>query len=203
MSDAQVKCVRMEDIMTIDEKLELFYKTAIDEATRESVTMLSEYEASLNEQYQVAKDTLAEKAELSYHLEEDTILREKNKIVSLAVRDVKKQILEEEKSFQDILFSMVVEKLKEYMKTDEYMKKLREQIQEAKMFAEGGEMTVYINASDQDKKECLEQETDVKLTVSNVDFIGGTRAVIRERNLLIDQSFLVKLSEEKENYSMQ
>lgn len=189
--------------MTIDEKLELFYKTAIDEATRESVTMLSEYEASLNEQYQVAKDTLAEKAELSYHLEEDTILREKNKIVSLAVRDVKKQILEEEKSFQDILFSMVVEKLKEYMKTDEYMKKLREQIQEAKMFAEGGEMTVYINASDQDKKECLEQETDVKLTVSNVDFIGGTRAVIRERNLLIDQSFLAKLSEEKENYSMQ
>ena len=58
-------------------------------------------------------------------------------------------------------------------------------------------MVVYINPSDADKKQGLEQETGVELTVSSIDFGGGVRAVIRSRNILVDESFVTKLEQEE------
>ena len=49
-------------------------------------------------------------------------------------------------------------------------------------------MTIYINPTDADKKEYLEEHTGMALTVSKEDFIGGVRAVIQEKNILIDHA---------------
>ena len=38
-------------------------------------------------------------------------------------------------------------------------------------------------------KEYLEEHTGMSLTVSKEDFIGGVRAVIHEKNVLIDHAF--------------
>ena len=51
--------------------------------------------------------------------------------------------------------------------------------------------------SDADKKEALEIKTGTELTVSAMDFGGGVRAVIRSRNILIDESFVTKLEQEE------
>ena len=58
-------------------------------------------------------------------------------------------------------------------------------------------MIIYINPSDADKKEALEAAAGVSLTVSAIDFGGGIRAVIRARNILIDESFVTKLEQEE------
>lgn len=189
--------------MTIEEKLELFNKTAIEDATRQSAEVLAEYETSLDEQFKYTKESIVEKAKQAYHLEEEELIRSKNKIISQASRDVKKQVLEEENSFIDILFQLVSEKLDAYMKLPEYTQMLVKQIKEAVEIAEEEELIIYVNASDADKIAMLEKETGAKLTESTINFIGGTRAVIKSRNLLIDNSFLAKLTEEKENYTMQ
>ncbi len=88
------------------------------------------------------------------------------------------------------------------MSTSGYEDKLAEQILQAKEVADGTELVVYINASDEGKKESLESKTGVELSISAIDFIGGMRAVIRSNNILIDNSFLTKLAEEKEAYKM-
>lgn len=83
------------------------------------------------------------------------------------------------------------------MTTPAYDDLLVKQILSALAFANGTEIQIYINPSDADKKTMLEEKTGITLTVSTIDFIGGTRAVIHEKNILIDHSFLTKMEEEK------
>ena len=47
----------------------------------------------------------------------------------------------------------------------------------------------------------LERECGCELLVSGYPFGGGMRAVIPSKNVLIDESFDSRLSEEKENFS--
>ena len=61
-------------------------------------------------------------------------------------------------------------------------------------------MTIYINPTDEDKKAELEERTGASLTVSREDFIGGIRAVIHAKNILIDHSFKASLAEEYEKF---
>ena len=75
------------------------------------------------------------------------------------------------------------------MKTEEYPRLLISYIEKAARFAGGAAMTIYINPTDADKKEYLEEHTGMALTVSKEDFIGGVRAVIQEKNILIDHAF--------------
>ena len=63
------------------------------------------------------------------------------------------------------------------MKTEEYLELLEKYIEKAARFADGEEMTIYINQTDADKKEYLEKDTGMKLTISTEDFVGGIRAV--------------------------
>ena len=46
----------------------------------------------------------------------------------------------------------------------------------------------------------LEDATGVHLTISAEDFIGGARAVIRARNILIDNSFKTQLQNEYDKF---
>ena len=188
--------------MTIDEKLELFYETAIEDATSQSTEMVEEYEKETREQQEEKKTAMKEKADALFRMESEQLFHEKNKVISLAVKDVKKQILEEEKSFAAILFQLVEDKLQAYMQTNDYEKNLVKQIKNAKEFAGEDELTVYLNQSDSEKKERIEKESGQTLTISKTDFIGGIRAVIKSRNLLIDNSYLARLNEEKEAYTM-
>ena len=62
------------------------------------------------------------------------------------------------------------------------------------------EMTIYINPSDADKKEYLEEHTGMRVTVSKEDFKGGIRAVLRQRNILIDHAFKGALEREYQQF---
>ncbi len=91
----------------------------------------------------------------------------------------------------------VQELLTEYQQTEDYQNYLTAKIRMAKKVAGTEEVIIYINPSDADKKEELEKQTGAQLTVSTLDFGGGIRAVIRSRNILIDESFVTKLEQEE------
>ncbi len=44
-------------------------------------------------------------------------------------------------------------------------------------------MTIYINPTDADKRHIWKNATGMTLTISKEDFIGGVRAVMREKNV--------------------
>ena len=91
--------------------------------------------------------------------------------------------------------------LTNFTSTHEYNDMLIRQIREAKEFAKEDEIIIYIDPSDTSRLAGLEMATGVGLTISQYSFLGGTRAVIPSKNILIDNSFQTKLAEAKEAFT--
>lgn len=184
--------------MTLDEKLEQFYNVTIESATTRNIEIVEEYKASLTKTLEDHKREAIRKSEEAYKLESEDLIREKNRSLSAEAINVKRKLNEKILELSDALFEDVLVKLQAYMKTKDYEDLLVKQIKNAKEFAREDEMTIYIDPADEHLKQSLEDTTGVTLTVSSYDFVGGTRAVIPAKNILIDHSFTSKLKELKE-----
>ena len=186
--------------MKLDVKLDHFYKSVIDDATSQSANIIDEYKQQLAKMYDDKKAEYEKNAAIILKTESDNVAREKNKQLSTEAINIRRKISEKKEELTAALFKDVEEKIKAFMKTKEYDTFLVHQIQSAKDFANGQSVIIYINESDAVKKEQLEKETNTTLTISAMDFLGGIRAVIHEKNILIDHSFQTKLAEQKENF---
>lgn len=189
-------------IMTLNEKIDYFNTSVIDNATTQSISITQEYKNSLQKIYEERKNVALKKAENSFRVEADIVRREKNSKLSNEAINLKRKVSEKTAEITDQIFSDVELKLKEFMQTPAYEEYLSRKITEANNFDKGNVIIFYINPSDQRLKYSLEEKTGVTLTISNRDFIGGIRAVIPSRSILIDYSFLTKLSEEKNSFKL-
>lgn len=86
------------------------------------------------------------------------------------------------------------------MDTREYQDYLVAEIRKAKQFAGDEEVLIYIDPADSGKLNSLASMTNTTVEVSKYGFGGGIRALIRARNILIDQSFETKLKEAEEAF---
>jgi V/A-type H+-transporting ATPase subunit E len=188
--------------MTLDEKLDHFYSSVIDSATKQNIEIVEEYKKTLQKNYDERKEAALRKAEANYRMASDNIIRERNRKLSAESMHIRRKLLEKTEEISQQIFQDVEKKLAEFMKTSAYEELLVVQINKASSFAQGDAITVYINPSDADKKTDLEEKTGVSLTISDRDFIGGTRAVIPSRSILIDNSFLTKLEEAKSTFTL-
>lgn len=188
--------------MTLDEKLEQFYNAAIESATSQNIQIIDEYQKSLQIIYDEHKIEAIRKAETTYRLEAEKLLREKNRQLSNEVILLKRKLSEKASELKTKLFEDVTNKLREFMKTPNYFDLLCNQIKEAKDFAGNETIIIYINPTDSDLLSTLEAATNTTLTLSTREFIGGTRAVIHNKNILIDNSFLTKLEESKNSITL-
>jgi len=188
--------------MTLDEKLDHFYSSVIDSATKQNIEIVEEYKNTLQKNFDERKETALRKAEANYRMASDDIVRERNRKLSSEAMDIRRKVLEKTAEVADRVFTDVRIKLEEFMKTSDYEELLAAQIRNANEFASGDVITIYINPTDAEKASRLEEKTGVTLTVSDRDFIGGTRAVIPSRSILIDNSFLTKLEEAKSSFTL-
>ncbi len=188
--------------MTLDEKLDHFYSSVIDSATKQNIEIVEEYKKTLQKNYEERKDAALRKAEANFRMASDHIIRERNRRLSAEAMEIRRKVLEKTAEISDRVFAEVKQKLTEFMNTLEYDDLLCTQIKNAIGFAQGDIITVYINPSDEKKIKTLEEKTGISLTVSDRDFIGGTRAVIPSRSILIDNSFLTKLEEAKSSFTL-
>lgn len=188
--------------MTLDEKLEQFYKSAVDSATSQNLQIVDEYKKSLQKIYDDHKDDVTRKSEIAFRAASENLIREKNCTLSTETMNLKRKINEKAAEITDKIFKEVNEMLLAFIKTPDYIDLLEKQITSANEFARGEEVTIYINPSDESLKAELEIKTGVTLTISTIDFIGGTRAVIHKQNILIDNSFLTKLEESKDSFML-
>ena len=188
--------------MTLDEKLDHFYSSVIENATRQNIEIVEEYKKTLQKNYDEHKEAALRKAEANLKIASDQIIRERNRRLSAETMEFRRKILERSADITDEIFTEVREKLEEYMKTPAYEDLLCTQIRNAIDFAKGDSMIIYINPSDAGKIKHLQQKTGASLTISNRDFIGGCRAVIMSDNILIDDSFITKLEEAKDSFTL-
>lgn len=187
--------------MEITEKLNIFYESAIDVANKQSSDTMREFSKSMEKLRDEYKKSKKDEMESRYHIELGKLKRDMNCQVSDAIMEQKRQLNLRQQEKKQALFQVVEAKLKDYQKTDSYQEYLISKIRMAKEFARQEEIVIYLNPSDAGRQEYLEEKTGCHLTISESDFGGGIRAVIRSKNVLIDESFGSKLNQERDGYT--
>lgn len=187
--------------MTTEEKLKHFLDVTVENANAKSVETIEEYKKGLETVFESHKEDALRKQKLQIKLSEESLRKEKNTEVSKQQLEIKKELGKKQEELKSLLFQEVENKLDEYMSTKEYDKYLTVHIKEAKAFARDEEIQIYIDPADAEKQVALEAATGIQISISEYGFRGGMRAVIRSKNILIDQSFETKLNEAKSEFS--
>lgn len=188
--------------MTTEEKLNHFYEFTIKNAYEKSNITITEYKEALEEKFEDHKIAKLKQAEVDILNEKDIIKRENNDKYSHANQFIKKELIKKNQEFTDNIFQELIKLLNNYKKTKDYQNMLIKQINNIRMYAKWGEeQIIYLEPSDIDLKEELEKETNCTLTMAEDSFIGGIKAVVN-KNILIDNSFLSKIEELRENFNI-
>lgn len=186
--------------MTLQEKLERLQEAAMTEARTQGNAMIEKYRTALERMHEQRRTEVESQAETRIEAEKVNVKQLISMASSKAALESKRELGNAQKKFKKELFEEVWEMLQKYMKTEEYRALLITYIQKVSEFASGEEMIIYINPTDADKKAYLEDYTGMTLTVSKEDFVGGVRAVIRGRNILVDYAFKGGLEREYQKF---
>ena len=181
--------------MTIDEKLQHFMDVTTEKVNAENAKQMQEYEQGLEKVYEDYKETALRKSELALKLKEESLKKQMNADLAAEQITIREQTGKLLRELDEKLSYEVKGKLERYMATSAYETYLVNQAREIVKFADGDDVTVYIDPEDICHKSAISAGANVAVTVSEYSFGGGVRAVISKRGILIDQSFDTKLKE--------
>ena len=180
--------------MTIDEKLQHFYEVSLDEAREDAAQAIQEHKEHLARTLEDHKQTSRQNAEAEIKAETGHVRREVNKALSAEQITLRRDLSRKQEELKETLFAEVKTKVQQFITTAEYDEYLCRRINEAVKFAGDDEIQIYLSSSDKSKANDLAQKTGTPLQVSKEDFIGGIRAEIPHKNILIDNSFSANLA---------
>ena len=175
--------------MTIEEKIAHLQTAAMEDARKEGNNIIAKHREALESIFETHREEAIRQSETRIQAEATSAKQQLNMAASKAQLELKRELGEVRTNLRQKLFAEVDVLLNEYMLTEDYQKLLITYIEKACKTAGNEEFEIYINSSDENKKDFLEKETKTNLIVSNEDFIGGIKAIIRSRNILIDYSF--------------
>ena len=175
--------------MTIEEKLQHFYDSSIEEAYQEASQMIEEHKKNLDAMLSEHKRSRRQSAEAEVKAEAENARREVNKALSAQQLMIKRNWTKKQNELKDKLFAEVQNLLEDFVKTPEYDSYLCRKIKDAQDFAGEDELHIYLTLSDSSRLESISQKTGAALRLADEEFIGGIRAIIPGKNILIDNSF--------------
>lgn len=187
--------------MTQQEKIEHIKDAAMLEARMQANTIMEQHRKALENINEQHRAEALRQSETRIKAEITGSKQQLSMAASKAQLELKREFGKTQKRLKKQLFEEVNDRLQEYMKTEDYKRLLISYVEKAAKFANGEAMTLYINPTDEDKKEFLEEHTGMSLTVSKEDFTGGMRAVIHGRNILIDYAFKGAIEREYDRFA--
>lgn len=176
--------------MTVEEKLQHFYDVAVGEAQKEADEMLKNHQQLLGRQLEEHKKEKLSQGEQDIKAEIGHAKREVNKALSAEQLFIKREWTKRQTELKDKLFVEVKDKLEAFMISPEYEKYLTEKILTAHKLAAGEDIRIYVTPADESKVHSLTASTGLPIEVSKEPFMGGIKATIPGKNILIDYSFL-------------
>ncbi len=186
--------------MTAQEKTDHIREAAMTEARAQADQIVQEHRDAREKLFEQHKVEQEAQAQTQIEAEKSSRQQKLNMAISKAQLMQKRSNGQTVTKLKNDLFKEVEDLLQSYMQTDDYKDLLVKYIKEATDYAKGAAMTIYINPTDADKKDYLEQTTGAALTLSQEDFIGGLRTVIREKNILIDHAFKDSLDVQRQTF---
>ena len=187
--------------MTTEEKLQHFYEVSMDTAREEATKVLDEYKAALETEMERHKQEKQAASESQFKIDSDNAARELNKALSAEHLHIKRKLSKKQQKLKESIFAEVEELLDDFSKKPEYTDWLEDKIKQSLEIAENDSVQIYLTAKDSAKAEELTKRTGITPLISETDFLGGIRAVIPEKNILIDNTFLTAFENEKERFN--
>lgn len=182
--------------MTLEEKIAHLKSASMEEARAEGNAIIDNYKEALEKVLEDHKEEALRQSETRIKAETQNARQQLNKAMSRSQVELKRTYGKVMLSLKDKVFGEVMELMNDFMKTEAYDDYLIKCIRRAVIFAAGDSMVIYVNPSDEERINDLEDACAARLTVSAQDFTGGIRAVIKSRNILIDNSFSTALGNE-------
>ena len=176
--------------MTIDEKLSHFYDITVEDARAKAAAILEEHRQTLEKMTEERKALSEENAQAQIKAETANARREVNKALSAEQLTIKRDWTKKQNDLKEKIFSEVKELLKSFTKTSEYEDYLSEKIKEALDFAENDEISIYLSPEDTALQRSIVAKTGFTVEISEEPFMGGIKATIPAKNILIDNSFM-------------
>lgn len=187
--------------MTTEEKLQHFYEVSMDTAREEATKVLDEYKAALETEMERHKQEKQAASESQFKIDSDNAARKINKALSAEHLHIKRKLSKKQQKLKESIFAEVEELLDDFSKKPEYTDWLEDKIKQSLEIAENDSVQIYLTAKDSAKAEELTKRTGITPLISETDFLGGIRAVIPEKNILIDNTFLTAFENEKERFN--
>lgn len=188
-------------MMTQDEKLKLILDTVMEDANASNNTAVEEYKASLESIYEERINELKATQEARDKVNVEALVRTNNSKVSKRQIKLRRMQAVKQEEYRNTLFDAVIQKLMEYKKTPEYVTLLNSYVELALSYAGDEEVTIYIDRNDESHINEI-NSNNAKIVVCDVDIMGGIRAEIPAKNVLIDESFASKLQEAKHRFNI-
>ena len=182
--------------MTIEEKMEHFRMISLESANNQSAESLSSYKKSLDDDLEVYKDNSKRLAEESKRARINQVKSDCKKQLASSQMAIKKDLTKKQSEIKVKVFDIVRKKIPEYIAN------IKHQIQSVLDEYGDSELTVYIDSNDSALLDELKSDFNCNIQVYDKDFLGGTRSIIPDKNILIDYSFKTKLMEEQEKFAI-
>ena len=173
----------------------------MESARDESEKALEEYRAALSQMLAEHKEDKQKNAGNQLKLETENAKREINKALSAEQLHIKRRLSKKQQELREVLFVEVRNKLETFMSSPEYLVWLEEKIREALTIAGEDEVRIYLTPADSSLLETLAARCGTSLHISETPFMGGVRAVIPAKNILIDHTFKTLYESEKEEFN--
>src|SRR5699024_7357078 len=182
--------------MNLEEKIVHLQTAAMEQERAEGNKIKDSHREALQKVFADHKTEAEHQEELRDREEKTRAKLALNQAKAKPQLEMKSQRGKMQQELKDKVFNGVMEIVPAYMKTVEYDAFLEKCIRRAEAYAGDDLAVIYLSPSDEGKKEAVEEKTGVSLDIYPEDFIGGVRAEIQSRNILIDNSFQPQLRDE-------
>ena len=183
--------------MTVEEKLAFFSRIAIQEAKQEQANITADIDQRMNELVLSVTQDAQKQAGVRLLKESSKIEQNKNKEINSAAAESKKTIIKVRGSLIDALFEEAANEIRKFTQTDDYKKRLIEDICE--LAGKFSHVKVYLMDRDLQVSEKLTENCEC-INVKD-DFIGGFKILIPERNALMDQTYISRLKDSRADFN--
>lgn len=190
--------------MDLEDKF-AYFETQVNQQAQDIIDeQVNQYRATLQKDYDEFVKNTNQEFDAKFVNAKKDMRKELNKNISQSQIHLQRDLYLQEEKLKKTLFADFNDAIQNYMQTDEYRNQLVVMINNLKDYAEKNreELVVYINHSDQGMIEPLFEETNANIQISDREFLGGVRGVLKDRQVLIDYSFSTLLANVEDSFTI-
>lgn len=182
----------------LQQKLQKFSGTVLRSAEKQRSKIEAELEKKHSDMIKAKEDEYLAEAYTKIQNHINKIRKEDNERVLHAEMQAKRELLLKREDIINTVFELAEEKIRAYMKTEEYKAALSQKIAQALAMLGDGEKLVYLT---QDDSGVFDPACGAMLeTVADKGFIGGVKAVNLDKDFAVNYSYYELLNEQKRQF---